>query len=101
MSILLEMIERNPSCQINLLYDVACLLKTYLQVKFKIQDIMFDNQDYMFNNLKKLYLDHLLIFLLQKSKQTKLLERLKLAVPIFHGYGHKASCQVPDFSLQG
>jgi hypothetical protein len=38
----------------------------------------------------------LLLSVLQCSSQENLLEGVDLAIPIFHCYGHKASCQVSD-----
>lgn len=62
-------------------YDIACMLQKHLMVPI----IMITN---CHQNV---------LFCLQISGRTELLERISLYLPSFHCYGHKASCQVSTF----
>ena len=74
--------------KVYLLYDVACALQRHLKV-----------QSNVCCTVHQLFPIIIYIRMLQNHNKTELLDYFKLAVPVFHAYGHKTSCQV-SYNLQ-
>jgi len=73
-----------PNQRINLMYDIACILKKHLMVTF----ILCPVHPTLFTYYHAMYP------VTQNSNQLGLLSDLTFAVPVFHAYGHNSSCQV-------
>lgn len=74
-----KLAERHVNAELFIMYDVACTLKKYLKVQ-ELRCVMHERK----------FID----LLIQHCGRDDILERIRLCLPTFHSYGHKATCQV-------